>query len=197
MINRRHRKRAPIKQLRETALKAGDLLSKRGVIHSVNILEALAKDAIAPILPGIPSYLPHHWTIEASRRIMYDFLVDWAEKNKGSEDKQENSSEFFVFVVKRLTALERKYQKEVRKTELSIKKIKKAPLVFEIFSPVRRRQTTRGLHKFFVDSFTVFLINKEGGSTTDYAEWFLGEWTPALDKLWKKNNVSTSNHKSK
>lgn len=186
MLQRNPKKRAPIRQLREAAKQVHDMLSRRGVVHKENVLEEMAKDASAPILPGIPSYLPHKWTIQAARAAMYTLLKDWCEKYKDDPEKQERITDFFAFVVKELYKKERQYKAEMKRTEESLANLKDAPLLYEIFSPMRKRQTAKGLQKFFVDSFAVFTIVKADGNTTDYAEWFLGDWTTSLNNLWDK-----------
>ena len=188
MINTPVKKRAPLSQLRSTAQQIFKMLKEKKIVHETNILEELARDAKAPILPGIPSYLPHKWTIQAAQEEMYILVKDWVRKTNHNLDLQENASEFFKFVVKRMQQVERKFKLEMNSTKKMMKEMKEAPLLSDIFSPMRKRQTTRGMHKFFVDSFAISVIVKSNGSTGDYAEWFLNNWTPALYKLWCRQN---------
>lgn len=182
-----NRKRAPLTQLREAASKAHELLSNKNVVHKDNVLERLAKEAGAPILPGLPSYLPHRWTIEAAQRAMHAIIVEWMVVTEKDLNKQDNAAEFFKFVVKVMKVEEKKYKREMKITQKEIKGMKEVRLLSEIFSPHRRWQTTRALHKFFIDSFAVSLIVKQNDSTSSYADWFLNEWTPSLYKLWTRH----------
>lgn len=176
-------------QLRDAGKAAFAMLVQKRVVHQKNVLEEISKDANAPILPGLPSYLPHRWTIDASRNAMLALLREWAESHKGDEAAQERVSDFFWFVVKRMKREERRFKSEMKRTESEVfRGVKEARLVSDIFSPVRKHQTARGLHKFFVDSFAIFIIVRAQGTTSEYAEWFLGEWTPSLHGLWTKKN---------
>lgn len=170
------------------------MMVNKGISHKDNFLEELAKTSSATLLPGMPSYLPHKWTIQASQNAMYVLLRDWKDLHKEDEVMQDNISEFFKFVLKRMQAEERKYKKEIRATHSMIRQLRTAPLLSEIFSPMRKRQTVNGLHKFFVDVFAISVINNANGSTSEFAEWFLLDYTPALYKLWsKKENEETDN----
>ena len=195
MLNTPVKKRAPLSQLRAAAQEAFKMLKVRKVAHESNVLEELAKDATAPILPGMPSYLPHRWTIRAAQQAMFALLKDWVKKTNSDLEMQDNASEFFKFVVMRMQDQERKFKKEVKNTEKMIKNMRETPLLSEIFSPLRKKQTTRSMHKFFIDSFAISVIVHSNGSTGDYADWFLNDWTPALYKIWseKKDDDSKSN----
>lgn len=184
MLNTPIKKRAPLSQLRAMAQQAFQMLKDKKVVHESNVLEELAKDANAPILPGLPSYLPHRWTIRAAQQSMLILMKDWVRKTNHDLILQENASEFFKFVVARMQDQERKFKKEIKKNEKIVKDMREMPLIADIFSPVRKRQTTRSMHKFFIDSFAISVIVHMNGSTGDYADWFLNDWTPALYKLW-------------
>jgi hypothetical protein len=193
MITSTPKKRAPFAQLRKAAKTAFDMLSERHVVHSLNVLEELAKDAKAPILPGMPSYLPHRWTIHAAQTSMMILLKDWVKKTNHNLRLQDSASDFFKYVVLRMQEEERKFSKQVRDTDTLIKKgMKKAPLLSDIFSPLQRKQTAKSMHKFFVDSFAISVIVHSNGSTGDYADWFLNEWTPELYKLWEKKQYESN-----
>ncbi len=185
------KKRAPIAQLKEAGNRAFALLVEKRVVHHRNVLEDIARDANAPILPGIPSYLPHRWTIDAARQAMFVLMEEWIKENDGNEEMQEKAPDFFYFVVKRMKLKEREYKREVKREEFkAFSNMKEARLISDIFSPVRKHQTAKGLNKFFVDSFAIFIIVKAQGTTTEYAEWFLGEWTPSLYKLWSNQKAN-------
>jgi hypothetical protein len=179
------KRRAPIKQLRKAGRMARDLLIKKGFVHTV-ALDELAKDAGGVILPGVPSYLPHRWTIDASRRIMYDLGVEWMEKNKNNEKRLDQIAEFFTFVVKRMKEEEDKAQAEILDKSSIISQLEDVPVLSEIFAPLRKKQTANALNKFFVDSFAVAIVENMSGSTSDYVDWFLNVWTPGLYNFWTR-----------
>jgi len=175
-----------MKQLREASLAASQMLIEKKISHQGNVLEEVLKMSNAPILPGMPKYyLPHRWTIEVSVNQMYNLLKDWAALKDG-KDIQDNASEFFKYVVAQMRDKEKRYKKEVRETDSIIKKIDDAPILADIFSPLRKYQTAKALHKFYIDSFAVSVIVKSNGSTGEYADWFLNEWMPSLYELWSK-----------
>ena len=185
------RRRLPIKQLKDASMTASAMLIEKNVAHKFNMLEGILSMSNAPILPGVPTYyLPHRWTIEVAVNQMYNLLQDWA-KVQPDELLQDNASEFFKFVVGQMKTKEKKYKQEVKNTDRIIKNIEDAPIIADIFSPLRRYQTAKSLHKFYIDSFAVSVIVKSNGSTAEYADWFLNEWMPSLYKLWSKSNENT------
>ena len=180
------RRRLPIEQLKNAARVANNMLIKKHVMHKDNMLERIARDPMAPLLPGLPPYLPHKFTIDAARQAIFILLREWSELHKGNEAKQENASNFFYFVVKRMSMEERKFKSQMKKVKKNIDDKKEESMtLYQIFSPMRKHQHTIALNKFFIDSFAVFVIVKGKSSTTEYAEWFLGEWTLRLMLLWK------------
>lgn len=165
------------------------MLIDRRVTQSENVLEKLTQDSGKSILPGIPSYLPHRWTIEASRNAMFSILRDWTELTKKDLKKQERISDFFRYVISRVEDENRKYKKETKKAKKELHAMETQDRILsEIFSPLRKLQTARALMKFYIDSFAIFIIAHEKETTTDYAEWFIGEWTPALYDMWSSKN---------
>lgn len=189
MLKKRHiKKRLAIKQLKEAAGIAAKVLIEKKISQPNNVLEEIMNDAAAPMLPGLPTYLPHRWTIQTSQKVMYMLLKDWADDTQDNEVKQDNAADFFKYVVARLQKLEIEYKKEIKKTDKAIKDIKYAPVISEVFSPLRRYETTKSLNKFFIDSFAISVVVKSNGSTSEYADWFLNEWTPQLYSLWTKKN---------
>lgn len=179
-----------MKQLRAASQQVARMLIDKRVTTEENVLEKLAKDSTKSILPGIPSYLPHRWTIEASRNAMFSILRDWTELTKKDLKKQENIGEFFRYVISRVEDQNRKYKKETKKARAEERAMEsqKGKFLSEIFSPLRKLQTARALMKFYIDSFAIFIIVHEKETTTDYAEWFIGDWTPALYEMWSKKN---------
>ncbi len=188
MLNSTPQKRAPLSQLRNVAQEAFRLLVKRRVVSEKNILEELAKDANAPVLPGVPSYLPHRWTIQAAQIAMHTIIKDWVKKTNNDLMKQDNASEFFKYVISRMQEEEKKFKRDVKKTERMIKDMEDAPLLSDIFSPLQKYRTTKAMHKFFIDSFAISVIVHMNGSTGEYADWFLNDWSPALFKLWSRRD---------
>jgi hypothetical protein len=190
MFKSAYKKRAPVKQLRAAAEQVSKMLITKQVSHSVNMLQLIAEDSKSPILPGLPSYLPHKWTLDAVHMAMFWLLTDWAKLTKTNKKRQENIAEFFSFVSKKVLEQERKYKLESVAMEHSLDSIRGSPLLKDIFSPVRKRETAQGIHKFFIDSFAVFIIAKGKTGTPEYANWFLGEWIPSLYVLWTNKEKS-------
>lgn len=176
------KKRAPIEQLRAAGKIAREMLVSRGIIAKDSIIDQLTKVQGAPVLPGIPSYLPHQWTIKAAQRIMYDLIVIW--KNEcDNTDKAENITEFFKFVISELRKQEKQFNREVVAMPKIVRAMKDVPVLKDIFSPMRKKENTKAIHRFFIDSFAVAVALKNSQSTSDYANWFL-EWTQDLYALW-------------
>ncbi len=181
-------KRAPIEQLREMEKVGREILVKRGVIAKESIIDKIIADPKAPMLPGLVPYLPHDQTIKLSQRIMYDLLREWQFENK-LEREQENVAEFFKFVINRLTSIEKKYKKEINQKNQAVKKgYKKVRTLSSMFNSIERSEATRGMNKFFVDSFAISVIVKSNDTTSQYAEWFLN-WTDDLYTLWKTQDI--------
>lgn len=188
------KKRAPIEQLIEAGKVAKQMLKDKGIEAKSSVLDDIMKTKGSPTLPGIPTYLPHQWTLKAAQRIMYDLLLMWKEEcvahpefsvgtHKFTEDRGENITEFFTFVIQELRAQEKDYDKEVQDMPKLIKSLKEVPYLKEIFSPVRKRDNIKAIQRFFVDSFAVAIIVKNNRSTSEYVNWFL-DWTQDLYALW-------------
>lgn len=180
------KKHAPRKQLLEAAKEAERLLIKRGIHTEESAIDRiLAENKI--VLPGIPAYLPHRWTLQQSRRYMRDVLRLWAEKNKGSQRKQDNTSAFFAFLVKQLNEIEKGMQEKVDKMPTILKAMHNSKIpVYRVFSAWQQLETTQAITRFMVDSFAVSMVVKEHHTTTEFAEWFMA-WTVKLDEYWVKN----------
>lgn len=196
MLKNTPRKRAPMKQLHDVSKKIHDLLVQKGVSRNENVLEEIAGKAGGPLLPGLPQYLPHKFTIEVSRQAMYLIIKDWIQLHEGDEAAQEKVHDFFAFVIKRIKFENKKFKQQ--KTGLEVlDKMNTVPAINTVFSSAQKMKAAMGLQKFFVDSFAIFIIVNNGGSTTDYTEWFLGEWTPELYRLWVKKEDRETNGKKK
>ena len=180
------KKRLPIEQLREAGKIARQMLVDRGILAKESLLDNLLKGKNAPKLPGIPVYLPHQWTLQASQRMMYDLLVIWKIECKGDNEMTENLTEFFKFVVKELRKKERKFDKEVKENRSKFsKEIDEVPVLKDVFSPLRKKEGMRAMNRFFVDSFAVSIALKNINSVSEYADWFL-DWTQELYAIWVK-----------
>jgi len=179
------KQRAPIEQLREASKLAREMLVKKGILSEKSIIDEIIQKEGAPLLPGIPAYLPHRWTIKSSQRIMFDILVMWKEKTEKNKDTQENITQFFKFVVEEMRKQDLKYQDEVDRMSSSLKILKDIPVLKEVFSPVRKKENMHAIQRFFVDSFAVSIMLKRNHTTTDYANWFL-DWTEDMYTLWSE-----------
>lgn len=162
------------------------MLVEKGILAKDSLIDQIIKDEKAPRLPGIPAYLPHQWTVQASIRIMRDLLVLWKVEVKKDNVRAENITEFFKFVVTELHAREKKYQREIKRERAKSKlmdDINTVPVLKDIFSPLRKKEGIRAIHRFFVDSFAVAIALKNINTTSEYANWFL-DWTQDLYALW-------------
>ena len=179
------KKHAPIKQLKEAAKEAERLLIERGIHTPESAIDRILKENKI-VLPGIPAYLPHRWTLQESRRYMRDIVKLWIEKNKGNQKKQENTRAFFAFFVKELTGLEAEAQKKVDNMPAIIKSMHDVRIpVHKVFSAWQLLETTQAITRFMVDSFAVSMVVKEHHTTTEFVEWFM-KWTMDMDALWAK-----------
>lgn len=181
----RKRKRLPIEQLREAGRIARQMLVDRGELPQESIIDQIMKLDDAPTLPGIPSYLPHQWTIKAAQRMMRDLLIIWKDECRGDGKRAENITEFFKFIITELRKEEKRYDKEMKKVPKIIESMKDVPVLKDIFSPMRKKESMKAIQRFFVDSFAVSVALKNNYSTSDYANWFL-DWSQDLYILWVK-----------
>ncbi len=183
-----NKKRAPINQLLEAGEEARKKLVERGILSSDNLVERTAKEHPKLILPGMPSYLPHKWTIKSSQRIMYDLFKMWQFETK-DEKTIENLALFIEFAITEMNKQEETAKKKMDTTGEMIKHIKKVPVLGKIFEPINQYETIRGIKKFFVDSFAVaVIVNGETTSTSGFAKFFF-KWTEDLYKIWEKQDV--------
>ena len=160
---------------------------KRGFIAKDSVLDKILQQKDAPPLPGIPVYLPHEWTIKATQRMLYDFLVIWKEECRGDKKKVEDLNEFFKLVIREFRAQVKKFDGEVEEMSSFIKIMKNVPLLKDAFSPVYRRDNTMAIQRFFLDSFSVGIAVKNTQSVSEFANWFL-DWTQDLYALWTRPN---------
>ena len=179
------KKRLPIEQLREVGKQAREMLVKRGIISKDSTIDQLFKTENAPTLPGIPAYLPHQWTLQAAQRMMMDLLIIWKEECRKRNLYNEDITEFFKFVVKELRRQEKKFKKEMDAMPSLIKSMKETPVLKDVFSPMRKKESMHAMQRFFIDSFAVAVVVKDKQNVSEYANWFL-DWTQDLYALWVK-----------
>lgn len=165
---------------------AHEMLVQKGILAEKSVIDEIMKKEDAPKLPGIPPYLPHQWTIKASQRIMYDILIMWKEETDKDKGRQQNITEFFKFVVAKLRDQEKQYNKEMENVPKLFKSLKDVPILRDVFSPLRKKENTHAIQRFFIDSFAVAIVIKTKLSTSEYAEWFI-DWTNDMYALWTVN----------
>lgn len=136
----------------------------------------------APVLPGIPPYLPHRHTLKESQRMMRDFLVMWRDKHE-KEQKLEDFGAFSEFVIRYMMDMEHEYNKEIVNTPKMMRALKGTPVLKDVFDPMYKKTALKSMRHFFSASFVVAGILKQKHSTSEYADWFL-TWTQELYKLW-------------
>lgn len=190
------KKRAPVEQLKAAGEEARKKLVERGILSPFNVVDETTKRYPDLVLPGMPSYIPHKWTIKSSQRIMYDIFKMWQFHNeKQKKNKTDNLALFIEFCIKEMN-----YQEEVAKKKMDtqgtmIKYLKKVPVIGKIFEPINQYETIRGVKKFFVDSFAVsIIVNGQTTTTGEFAEFFF-TWTNKLYTIWEKQDDKLQGHK--
>lgn len=182
-MEKRH---APIEQLREAAKAAERILVERGIHTAESAINRILRENKV-VLPGIPAYLPHRWTLSESRRYLKDIVKLWVDRNKSNTKKQENAQAFFTFLVKQLNEIERVVQEKVDTTPRLLKVLANINVpVYRAMAPLQQLETIQSITRFMVDSFAVSLVVKEHYTTTQFSEWFM-KWTMDLEAYWIKN----------
>ena len=179
------KKRLPIEQLKEAGKQARQMLVKKGFITEESTIDKILKKDKAPTLPGIPAYLPHQWTIQASQRMMMDLLVIWKNECIKNNTYAEDLTGFFKFVIKELRRQEKKFEKEMNDMPKLLKSMKEIPVLKDVFSPMRKKESMHAMQRFFVDSFAVGIAIKNLQSVSEYANRFI-DWTQELYAIWQK-----------
>ncbi len=181
--------RAPQEQLLAAGWMAKQMLQEKGIEAKISILDEIVNTEDAPMLPGIPYYLPHRWTLKKSQQIMYDLLLLWKDecnKRQGKKAKDpEDITQFFKFLIGELRKQEKEYEREIARTPRLLKSLKTVPILKDVFMPIEKRDTVHAIQHFFIDSLAVAIVLKNNHSTSDYANWFL-DWTEDLHTLWIK-----------
>ena len=170
------KKRAPHDKLIQAGKDARALLAKRGAIapDDKSIITKIVQTKGAPILPGIPPYLPRPWTLNATKRIIYDFGRAWQKEIRDDDKRKENGLEFFKFVIEGMNRPESVVNSLIAKT------IEKKEYEQKYLS---RKETIDALKRFLIDSFAISVIVKSHTETSDYLEWFY-EWSGKLLLYW-------------
>lgn len=174
--------RAPIEQLRHAGKMAQEMLIGKGIQAKTSLLAEIMASKNAPVLPGIPPYLPQKGTLKESQRMMRDFLIMWRDKHK-TDQRLEDFGAFSEFVIQHMIDMEHDYNREIVNTPKMMKMLKNTPVMRDIFNPMYKKQALRAMRHFFSASFVVAGILKQKHSTSEYADWFL-TWTQELYKCW-------------
>lgn len=179
------KKHLPLKQLKEAGAEAERMLRERGIHTAESAIDRiLAENNV--VLPGIPAYLPHRWVLQEARRHLKDIIRMWTERARGSEKRQENTQDFFRFIVKELNEIEAIAQDKVDKMPKILKAMNDINIpVYKAMSAIQQLETTQAMTRFMIDSFAVSMVVKEHHTTTQFAEWFM-EWTMELEAYWVK-----------
>ena len=180
------KKRAPIEQLLKAGEEARKKLIERGLMSFENVVERTAKEHPNLILPGMPSYIPHKWTIKSSQRIMYDIFKMWTFINTDSNNNLlDNLTLFITFCITEMNKQEETAKAKMDAQGALLKYLKKVPVISKIFEPINQYETIRAIKKFFIDSFAVgIIVNGEVSTTSEYAEFFF-DWTEKLWNIWE------------
>jgi hypothetical protein len=186
--------RPPIEQLREAGRIAKEMLKQKGIIGAT--LEEIVKDANAPILPGIPSYLPHKWTIAKAGMGMGEILREWLAACGRNKKRFSNCTLFFKFAVKYSEKKVKLKKMEKIMMGMSLKELDDVPVLSQIMKPMQDFQVMKALLKFYIDSFAVSVMVQQNASTEEYYEWFY-DWLGALYKLWEKKENADAQKKEK
>ena len=182
MLKTHRKKRAPYLQLKQASEYARQLGFAKKIVSEKSILDKIKDDPNAPILPGMPPYLPHRWTLDAMRNIIMDIVKKWVTHCKGEEEKQEQMKQFCIFAIRYMEDSERKWQRKVRATKIN----EKDGLISEIFSDEKHLKATHSMKEFLIASFNVSVIVNQNMTVSEYLEWSLEDWIPKLNKLWNK-----------
>lgn len=179
------KRRLPHEQLVAAGKIARAMLVEKKIIAEDSVLDRIVNDKDAPMLPGIPAYLPHQWTIRAAQRMFYDILVTWKVECRDNTKKVENITAFFKFLISELRAQEIEFARQEKMMAAEIKQINDAPVLKDVFSPIQKKEVAKSIQRFFIDSFAISVMLKSNHTTSDYANWFL-DWTEKMNEIWTK-----------
>lgn len=172
------KKHAPIEELRKAKEYADEYFVKKGMIlpKEKSVVDKLLKKG--KLLPGrhLP-YIPYPWVINASKRVLFDLLIQWKELKSNKDTEIDDAIAFFKFVVKQLESKEREIKTQIRESA------KKKEYDIKLY---HKKDAANGVKTFIIDSFAVAVIAKSNTSVVEYSEWFL-DWSKELLKNWNKN----------
>ncbi len=180
------KKHAPIEQLRESYNFAMKRMAELGVIAPADqsVIDSIFMDKDAPILPGVPAYLPYSWTVDASLSILSIITNRWLRKNKDKYAIINNIDLFFRFVVGELEKDEAKILSQIRDT------VDKEKYDTRL---LYKRDSLRGVKQFLIDSFAVSIISKSNDDVPSYLEW-VADWSNQLKSYWKRKDERKENN---
>lgn len=181
-MSKTKKKRLPIQQLRETALEAELILRDRGIHTKESAIDAIVKEGKI-LLPGRQPYLPHLWSLKASRKVLGNILILWINETKNEPARREDHKAFFNFMLAELFEIEKKEKSQVESMPAILKALKGTMTLNEIFAPMQAMETTHTMSEFMVDAFAVAVILKELDTVSDFVFWF-DEWTTEMEKFW-------------
>lgn len=182
----RKKKRQDIQRLREVQKFARDYEVRKGLIHEESVIDRLARDPNAPVLPGLPSYLPRPWTIHQTRRVVYDLGREWQATHKENPQMAGNIAEFAKFGVSVLNEQVKKHRKSMKDMSKVVDDYvatDTAVAPHDVFKPIENYETAKAIRQFIIDSLAVAIIVKRYDDTADFLEWFMG-WTNQLLDQW-------------
>ncbi len=169
----------------EAGEEARKKLIEHGVVTDENAVERLMKERPKLMLPGMPSYIPHQWTIKTSQRMMYDLLKMWQFEH--GKDRVENLALFIEYAISEMNNQEEVARMKMQTMEVSLNQMKDIPVLGKVFEPITQHETIKAMSKFFVDAFAVCVVVRgEAAKTSDFATWFL-QWTDDLCTIWERN----------
>jgi hypothetical protein len=182
------KKHAPIEQLREAYDFAMKRMAELGVVApgDASVIDSIFKDKDAPILPGVPAYLPYSWTIDVSLTMLSIITTRWIRKNRKKDVIINNIDSFFKFVVGELDKEEARIISGIRDTV--DKEVYDTKLLY-------KRDSLRGVRQFLIDSFAVSIVSKSNDDVPSYLEW-VADWSNQLKSYWRKKEESQDGKES-
>lgn len=176
------KKRLPIQQLRETAKEAEIILRRKGIHTKDSTIDAISAQN-KTILPGMPEYLPHRWTLASARKVLANLVKLWLVETISDKKRREDQKEFFNFILGEMGRIEDKKKREVANMPAIIKALRGTVLLNKVFSPMQEMETVHTMSTFLVDAFAVAIIVKQHQTVSDFVFWF-DQWTRELDLFW-------------
>lgn len=180
------KKRAPREQLLEAGKIATELLKKKGLQSEESLIDQIEAGPNAPVLPGIPSYLPRLQVLETAEKQLGVYIRIWQTENEGDDSKLLDLKEFWIFLRKELDDRLEKLDKDIKKSK------RKKEFNMGLFG---QKDLTKGIKIWLIDSFAVSWICKANDDLPTYIEWFysysetLKMYWPEYRELKKQNEI--------